>query len=156
MDTTSLDNLLRESPSVSCLDDGLRLKAESQWIVDNETKLSYTTIIRLVECCREHHWQKDIRPLLQNSQIDSTCRFIKSEFFHPIEVNQVFDIIYTVKAIRNHSYCLQFTISNTCRTVIYAEVELVMVFLNIWDNKPVAPPEKVLKNLENLFIKVGK
>lgn len=151
MDTTSLKNLLDESKTITCLDDGLQLVAEAQWIVNNETKLSYTTIVRLVECCREHHWQKDIKPLLTNSQIDSTCRFLKSDFTHPIEVNQMINIVYNVTAIRDHSYCLQFTIFNDIRTLKYTEVELVMVLINVLSNEPVTPPEKVMQKLNKLM-----
>jgi len=151
MDTTSLETILKENPEILLLDDGMRLRANPAWVVPNETKLSYTTIIRLIECCREYHWKKDIEPQIIDIQLDSTCRFVKCDFFHPINVNEAVDIIYYVNEIRTRSYLLHFLVEDSNRTVTFAEIELILVFWDLQKNEPVIIPENLATVLKSLL-----
>jgi acyl-CoA thioesterase FadM len=148
MDITSLTNLLSESAHVSCLDDGLRVVIEPAWIVSGESKLSYTTLLRLVECCREHHWQKDIRCRLNGHSIDTTCKTIHSRFIKSIEASQSIDIVYSVEDVRTHSYRMRLLVLDSPRLIQYAEIELVLVFVLPDEGDVVPPPSDVINYLQ--------
>jgi acyl-CoA thioesterase FadM len=152
MDTTTLQNLLKENSDILCLDDGLRIGVDPSWVVANESKLSYTTIIRLIECCREYHWQKDIEPHLLGLKIDSTCRFIKGDFYVPIKINEMLDIVYQVSEIHKRSYILHFSVRTCDRTITHTEMELVLVFWDPLNNEPVTPPEYLVRTLKSLQV----
>jgi len=137
MDITSLANLLRENTNVLRLSDGLRLVSEAAWVVSGETKLSYTTLIRLVECCREHHWEKDIRPQLNdNNNIDATCKDVQARFIQPVKVGQI--------------------ILDNKRLIQFAEVELVMVFIDAKDGNVVYPSAHIISRLQQLCQQTSK
>ena len=59
MEPTVLENFI-QNENVELLPDGIRVIVNPAWIVAGEDRLSYTTMIRLVEYCREHHWKTDV------------------------------------------------------------------------------------------------
>jgi acyl-CoA thioesterase FadM len=150
MDITSLAGLLSESAEVLCLVDGLRVVADAHWIVSGEGKLSYTTLLRLVECCREHHWQKDLRCRLEQSDIDTTCKTIKARFVHPVGAGQRIDIVYSVSEVRKRSYRIRFSVLDTRRLIQFAEVELAMVFVDTRGGGVTSPPSQAIEYLRML------
>ena len=157
MDITSLANLLRENTNVLRLSDGLRLVSEAAWVVSGETKLSYTTLIRLVECFREHHWEKDIRPQLNdNNNIDATCKDVQAQFIQPVKVGQIIDIVYAIREVRDRGYQLRFSVLDNKRLIQFAEVELVMVFIDAKDGNVVYPSAHIISRLQQLCQQTSK
>ncbi|HKT40506.1 MAG TPA: hypothetical protein VJR48_19190, partial [Ktedonobacterales bacterium] len=73
MQPTTLEGLLAEG-GVRCFAGGLEVEVQRAWIVAGEDRLAYTAIVRLVECCREWHWQSDILPHAGGALLDSITK----------------------------------------------------------------------------------
>ncbi len=146
MDTTSLSQLRAET-AVTILPDGLVVVAAPSWVIPGEDRLSYTTIIRLVECCREHHWNQDVLSYAGNHNIDSITKSVTCEFTKPIDVGASISIVYRIMDIRTRGYSLQFTISYAHSGEIAALVDMVCVFFDPSRREVQAPPDSVRKAL---------
>src|SRR5438067_7182998 len=105
MDPTSLSSLLDET-GVTFTSNGLIVVIQHSWILAGENRLSYTTLLRLIECCREHHWNTDIMPEAKDRSIDSITRSISGSFIRPIIVGDTISITYRVVEIRRRAYIL--------------------------------------------------
>jgi len=146
MDQTSLKLLLSEN-GVSITPLGLLVMVLPDWVVDNETRLSYTSIIRLVECCREYHWEKDILPFSDHA-IDSTVKMINGEFKKPIPVGQIILIKYNIVQVRKKSYSLQFSVEDATNNNLYAIINLVSVFLDPTSGSTYYPSKYLIQILK--------
>jgi hypothetical protein len=111
MDVTTLSRLTEENPDIDFLDNGFRVVAKPEWIVAGEWQLSYTTLVRLVECCREYHVQKDEPWLRWPLGADTTCSSLSARFHRPIYVGSTVDVTYRVVATDEHGYDLDFEVS---------------------------------------------
>jgi acyl-CoA thioesterase FadM len=103
---------LRECASVEDLPNGIRVFIDRGWIVPHEDRLSYATIVRLIECCREFHWLKDVDQGLTERAVDSICRRLECDFIRPLLVGDTVEITYSIAAINQRSYSLLFKISD--------------------------------------------
>lgn len=133
MDITTID-LLEQETAVLKKTYGISVKISNDWIVPDEDRLSYTTFIRLVECCREYHWRKDVLSILQ--QIDSINVHVTADFFRPIYIGKMLEIQYIITKIGNKSYTIRF--NAYVEKELCAVVEMVSVFYDA--NKRVAIP----------------
>jgi len=111
MDTTTYKKLCSET-QVNEYDDGIEIFLQDSWIVDGEHRISYTTIIRLIECCREYHWLKDTKGCEES--IDSICAHIDIKFRRPLSGNARAVIKYKVIRVFDRKYIVDFRVFNTC------------------------------------------
>lgn len=147
METTTFARLMQTGCVVSD-QNGLTLTIPSSWIIKGENRLSYTTLVRLIECCREYHWQTDILPNTKNNvSLDSICKSLYGEFINPILVGSVVSITYLVTDIRRMGYSLRFEVRNTKTQTLCAKFDFVSVFYDPVTRKPIAPPTSVFDYL---------
>lgn len=146
MEPTSLNRLLEES-DVTCTPSGLTVTIHPHWIIEGEDRLSYTTLTRLIECCREHHWNTDIIPIAEDSPIDSITKSITGEFTKAIPVGSVVSITCRVAEVRRRGYRLEFEVCNATDQTLHAEFDMVSVFYDPVAQKAVAPPASVTEHL---------
>jgi acyl-CoA thioesterase FadM len=142
VDVTSLALLLHEE-GTALLPDGLQVTALSSWIVPGEDRLSYTTLVRLIECCREHHWEQDIFPLAGGQPIDSITKSLAVSFARPIVVGTIVSIGYRVLEAHGKSYTLEFEIRERQSETLCAECTLVCVFYDPQHQCVSIPPPAV-------------
>jgi acyl-CoA thioesterase FadM len=153
MEPITLDQLAR-SGCVIYNEDGITVAVPSSWIVAGEDRLSYTTMVRLVECCREYHWEKDvIAKAVGVGSLDSICKSLACEFFKPVLVNSVVSISYRVTGVRQKGYSLRFGIRDTGDRSLCAAFDIILVFYDSATHKAVAPPSLVLDYLRTAVSK---
>lgn len=150
MDITSLSRLLEEG-GVTYNSDGLTVTIHPSWIIEGEDRLSYTTLVRLVECCREHHWNIDILSRAEGVPVDSICKSITGQFVSAIPVGSMVSITYRVAGVRRKGYSLKFEVRDAADGTLRAEFELVSVFFDPVACKAVAPPVSVYTYLFSLY-----
>lgn len=148
MEPTTLQQLI-EAGCITDLYHGIAIQTQTKWVVEGETRLSYTTLTRLVECCREYHWQTDI---LNSSAtpLDSICKSLDAEFLQPVPVATRIAIHYEVKQVRKKGYELRFEIRSIDQHTLYAIFNIVSVFYSPETNQAVIPPESVRDKLAGL------
>ena len=149
MEITSLSRLIKEG-GVTCNPEGLIVTIHPSWVVEGEDRLSYTTLIRLIECCREHHWQIDVLPRAGGTSVDSICKSLTAKFTNAIPVGSVLSITYRVTGVRQKGYSLRFEVRDTKDQKVCAEFDLVSVFYDPVARKPTAPPASVFDHLSSL------
>lgn len=127
---------------------GLILTIPKSWIIEGEDRLSYTTLVRLIECCREHHWQTDITQNIKNNMsLDSICKSLLGEFIKPIMVGSVISISSRVTDIRRKGYSLRFEVRDANTQTLYAKFDMVSIFFDPIAHKAIAPPACVFHYL---------
>lgn len=147
METTTFARLMQTGCVIGD-QNGLTITIPSSWIIKGENRLSYTTLVRLIECCREYHWQTDILPNTKNNvSLDSICKSLYGEFINPILVGSVISITYLVIDIRRKGYSLRFEVRNTKTQTLCAKFDLVSVFYDPVTRKSIAPPTSVFDYL---------
>ncbi len=149
MGPTTLAQLLSEG-GVSLVPRGLVVQVRPAWVAEGETRLSYTSLIGLVECCREHHWQSDILPAAGIVPIDSITKSLAAEFHQPIEPSALIIISYVVRSVRERGYVLRFTVREQRTGQLSASVDLVSVFYETSRKEAVVPPAAVAALLQKL------
>jgi acyl-CoA thioesterase FadM len=120
------------------------------WVVEGEDRLSYTTLVRLVECCREYHWRCDIASLVGAQPLDSICRSLTANFERPVLIGSVIEIFYSVVAVSKRSYELRFDVRTAAQGVRCATVNISSVFYDANAKAATAPPREVLERLRQL------
>ncbi len=146
MDVTTLGHLLQEG-GVSMELQSLIITTRSTWVVKGEDKLSYTTLVRLVECCREYHWSCDVVPFAQGIPVDSTIRTLTARFLKPVKVGSTVAVAYKITAVHERSYLLDIEIRDISNDMICAHFSLDAVFFDAGNNSSMTPPASVLANL---------
>ena len=146
LDQTSLDNLLSET-DVTFLKNGLHIKTKKEWIVKGENRYSYTSLIRLAECCREYHWKKDI--LSNYEYIDSILARCDAKFYKPLKTCKDVEILYTVNDVRNKGYILELNILSIYE-INHSKIKLTNIFFDEQKGKAIIPPDSVLSLLRTL------
>lgn len=154
MQPTTLSGLLAEG-GVRQFAGGLEVVVQRAWIVAGEDRLAYTAIVRLVECCREWHWQSDILPHAGGAPLDSITKSLTAAFTHPITLGSALRITHQVVAVRPRSYQLRFTLAirdpdqpseqpaQQCATL-----DMVSVFYDPARDAVAEPPPSVLAYLQ--------
>jgi radical SAM enzyme (TIGR01210 family) len=147
LESTSLDQLMQTGCVVK-EKNGLNLTIPKSWIIGGEDRLSYTTMVRLIECCREYHWQTDIvQNIKDNIVLDSICKSLLGEFIKPILVGSDISISSRVTNIREKGYSLRFEIRDTNTQTLYAKFDMVSIFFDPLVCKAIAPPSSVFSYL---------
>jgi acyl-CoA thioesterase FadM len=127
MDITSLSEL-RRNTDLHEVGRGFRVRAEPNWVVAGETWLSWTTLTRLAECCRELHWARVVRPLVPPT-IDTTVATVTASFRRPVSVGQMLDLRYRVSRVGMRSYDLDVTAES--ETIVRCEMSIRSVFVTL-------------------------
>lgn len=149
MEPTSLAVLLKEE-GVTCAPDGLLLDIQPSWIIEGEDRLSYATLVRLIECCREHHWNLDVLSKGLGSTVDSITRSIAGEFLHPILIGSAVSITYQVTGVRRRGYSLKFEVRDVQTGIVSATFEMVCVFYDPVARRVAEPPSEIVALLTEL------
>ena len=129
MDVTSLAALASVT-KVEHKTDGIAMAVPREWIVENESRVSYTGIVRLAECCREYHWQKDILPLVADGAVDSIARSVTANFSKPIEVGSELVVRYSVCESRRTGYKLRMDLLERGNEAAKAQVFVELAFVH--------------------------
>lgn len=130
---------------------GLEIETRPAWVVPGESRLSATTLLRLVECCREHHWQSDIVPAAAGQPVDSITKSINAEFFQPVPVPGTALITYAVTHVRGRGYELRFAALLPAGTLC-ATVTMVQVFFEPVTSQATTLPPAVHQRLQALLM----
>lgn len=154
MQPTTLRHLISVT-KINSFNYGLEIQTQSSWVVPGESHLSYTTLTRLVECCREHHWQSDVVPYIASPSLDSICKSINARFLEPVPVSAIIKILYKVNQVRNKGYELLFRICNVNQQNIFAIYNIVLVFYDTKTNKITAIPDSARSKLTELRRQAG-
>lgn len=149
MTPATLSALLAEG-GVRLRPDGFEVETRRAWVVPGEDRLSATTILRLVECCREHHWQTDIVPSATGQPVDSITKSISAEFYQPAPVPGAVHITYAVTQVRGRGYELRFAVRLPDGTLC-ATVTMVQVFFDAETHQATVPPSEVHERLRSLL-----
>jgi acyl-CoA thioesterase FadM len=150
MDLTTLKDLVKSGDVVYGAE-GLRITINPKWIIEGEDRLSYTTLIRLIECCREFHWNSDVLIHTKGLLIDSITKLIKGDFLHPILTGTIMSITYHVIAVRHKSYELRFEVRNTADNTLCAVFNMVSVFYDPILHQSFTPPKQVIGSLFSMI-----
>ncbi len=146
MQPTSLAGLLAEG-GVRRFVGGLEVVVQPAWIIAGEDRLAYTAIVRLVECCREWHWESDVLPHAGGAPLDSITKSIHSEFTRPIAVGSLLRITHQVIAVAPRSYQLRFQLATQRPEQPCAILEMVSVFYDPARVAVAEPPPGVVDYL---------
>jgi acyl-CoA thioesterase FadM len=125
----------------------LIVTVDSSMIIEGEDRLSYTTIFRLVECCRELHWRRDIDKQSNDQPLDTICKSVTGQFKSPIIVGSVISIGYQLGKIVGRGYTLAFTIRSRDHSETYAEVLIDSIFYNCISHSSMEPPASLREHL---------
>jgi len=149
MEVTTLARLIDEG-CVSCAADALTITITPSFIVAGEDRLSYTSLIRLIEGCREYHWQADIAPLIKTTSLDTICRSLTAQFVKVILVGTTVRIEWKITEVRNRAYTVRFDVRDARASYLCAQCDLVSVFYDPQTHAAVTPPKNVLDFLVKL------
>ena len=97
----------------------------------------YTTLVRLIECCREYYWNK-IAGTNADEKVDTITRSIKAEFLIPIKRGSLIRLVCEVIKVEAKGFQLRFEIKDQ-RDLLYAFFEMVQVFYDPGEEKAVVP-----------------
>ena len=138
---------LKQQYEIDFTGNGLELEIVAKWVVDGEDRLSYTSLIRLIECCREYHWETDINSLIEKHELDSITKTISVEFSKPIFIGNRIAITYRIIEVRNRGYSLGFQIDNITLKNVSAQCYMVSVFYNPLTHSVTSPPINLLETI---------
>src|SRR5262249_47190282 len=125
MDPTTLEGLLAHAEARTT-PHGLSVVIPPAWVVATESRLSYATLIRLAECCREHHWRRDIVP--RAPHLDSIVVRCEAEFRSPVVVGAHLMIDYQVVRVGARSYDCSFAFRSASSSEPHGRVRITSVF----------------------------
>lgn len=146
MEPTTLE-ILADSNKISFFPTSMLVTCSPKWVVSGENRISYTTIIRLVECCREYHWKKDILVFSEQQNLDSITASIQGEFIHPIPVGCDILIGYRITDFSKRKYKLCVELSDSSGEKVFARIFLILVFYDPDKGQSISPPFEVARQL---------
>ncbi len=146
MEPTTLEYLLSEE-GITLFPGGLSAQIHPHWIVNGEDRLSYTTLVQLIECCREHHWATDILFITKGHLVDSITKSLVGEFVKLIPIGSVISITYVISNVRRRGYMLTFDVRDFVTQSLCAKFDLISVFYDPIKNEASAPPIAVYEYL---------
>src|SRR5262249_14006089 len=115
-----------------------------------EDHLSYTTLTRLAECCREHYWATAIVPAAAGIPLDAIARELQARFHRPVFAGAKIWIACRVHAVRSRRGTPVITGVDPARAVPHATFTLECVFYDPVGHRAVAAPPGVRTRLEQL------
>lgn len=155
MEPTTLDGLLA-TPGATVFPEGIRVVVSDSWIVSGEDRLSYASVIRLAECCREHHWKQDLASLA--AKLDSVVGRCDASFMKPVIAGSRIELCYAVTRVGERSYECTITIGPVGRygAIPQARIVLTNVFYDPYSRGAIAPPRYVMEVLRSLLTKEAR
>lgn len=150
MDPATLDSLLLLL-DVDILPNGLRLVVPHSWIVADEDRLSYSSAIRLAECCREHHWKQDLASIAD--KLDSVVVQCNASFASPVITGSHIEVRYAITRVGSRSYDCTICICPVGSEVSTSHVQVVLtnVFYDPVSRGAIDPPPRVVAALLRLL-----
>lgn len=150
MEPTTLDALLATS-GAWLLPRGLKLTVSPAWVVPGEDRLSYASLIRLCECCREYHWRRDV--IIHEPRLDSIVVQCTANFKSPILVGSNIEVRYAVTRVGDHSYDCTVAIAplDVGRGAPHALIVLTSAFYDSTKRRAVQPPPVVADALRAMI-----
>jgi acyl-CoA thioesterase FadM len=142
---TSLEGLAREG-AARVEGDQVVFEVAPGWAAPGERRIGYAAIMRLVECVREFHWDRDVLPAAGGQPVDSITRSVLAEFLAPVRVCERVFGSYRVGWCRQRSYGLEVSLSAPGVTAL-ARVDLVNVFYDPAGERAAIPPAALLEAL---------
>jgi len=140
----SYKEFAKKNSSVQMHSDGISFIIDKDWIIEGEDRLSYASILCLVEFCREYHWEKDF--LSQNKKLDSITQNIYVSFFKPLVSGSKAFIKYNIKSLNMHMYKIIFEIFTN--EIVLCKIEMECVFYNESLGRAVRLEEDVYRTLK--------
>jgi acyl-CoA thioesterase FadM len=148
LEPTLLASLVR-SGAVTRSGRGLFCVIQQDWCAPGESRIGYSTIIRLAECIREIHWELDVKPT-SDPALDSITRSLNAQFIRPISVGATISGNYRVTEVRPRSYQLEATLIMLRSREILATVNLDCVFWDAEHQTVSTPSRELLERLRQL------
>lgn len=130
---------------------GFGLKASPDWIVRGEDHLSYTTIIRLAECCREYCWSRLLLDSAYPPAPDVICKSVEADFRRPILAGTEIDLSCVVFNFSDKSFRLSVLFIDAGTGAFYAKVTLLLVFYDPEKKKSIPAPQGFYEKLSRLI-----
>lgn len=155
MDVTSFKKLAKQE-KVILHSNGIAVTVRRKWIIEGEDRLSYTILIRLIECCREYHWQKDVLPLTSDKSVDSICKILTCNFVNPISAGSPVFVRYRIVGVRRRSYTIRFEVYDTSNNMLCANCDMVSVFYDPQLKKSAFPPDPIIRALSYMCQQLGE
>ena len=134
--------ILNYTPATILPENGYKVKIEKPMIISGESRLSYVTIMRIIENCREIHWEYDIiKNNTDKIQIDSICKNIYVDYFKPITIDTVILVTYKILNVKESSYELLFQITdeNHC----FCSAKMVCVLIDSINGQVISFPNSI-------------
>ena len=119
-------DFLLENGNVELLNNGLTFEIKKNWIIKGENRLSYISIMKLIEYCREYHWEKDFLSI--DKTLDSITKEIHTYFNKPLFCGNTATIQYKIVFIDTYSYVIDFHIY--MKEIKTSEIKMKCVFYN--------------------------
>lgn len=98
-----------------------RFKVTSDMIIAGENRLSYLTIIKIVEAIRDVFWNK------HSCGADAICKCLETRFIYPIIIDSMVQVRLLVLYWTKRTMCIGFRFLVQGRTVAHIEMELTVV-----------------------------
>ena len=115
---------LSKNENIELLDNGLTFEIKEDWIIKGENRLSYVSIMKLVEYCREYHWEKDFLSI--DNSLDSITKEIHTYFYKPLLCGKSATILYKIHSFNTYSYIIDFQIYSL--EIKTSEIKMECVF----------------------------
>ena len=135
---------LSKNQDITLLDNGLTFEIKKDWIIKGENRLSYVSVMKLVEYCREYHWEKDFLSI--DNSLDSITTEIHTYFNKPLLCGKTATILYKISFINTYSYVIDFQIYSS--DIEASEIKMKCVF---YDSELCK-----IKQVDNLIIQTVK
>lgn len=147
----SADDLQNGALNLVLEEDYLDFTVPTAWLGAGDTKLSYTTIVGLLEAVRDTHWQELGRmPKHMEHDIDVTCASLEVEFLEPVLPGERYRASYCVTGIGSRSYEFAVRLSSTSRACTCVIALLTLVFIKASTGQATSPPDLVAARLGKL------
>jgi acyl-CoA thioesterase FadM len=126
---------------------GFDIVVRRDWIIPTEDRLSYASITRIVEWCREYHWIKDVAFL--GEMLDSTVVSMVARFNKIIFTGSNLRIEYVIGGVRSRSYTITVSIFllSSIGMKLSSEFDLQCVFVNPITKSPMCIPKAIYRVL---------
>ncbi|MDK2980884.1 MAG: hypothetical protein PWQ55_1231 [Chloroflexota bacterium] len=141
---------LKKDNKIKFTSTGMVFRSKKKWVIKDETRLSYTTLTKLIECCREYHWEKDIQSSFKNHNIDTTCKSFSAQFYKPVSYHSLLSIDYSIVNINKKDYEIKFVICDLYKNIVCSEFLMVQVFIDLSDFRSIAIPSDIHNLLSRL------
>jgi acyl-CoA thioesterase FadM len=148
---------LKKQTDILFFNNYITMTIPENWVIQNENRISYLTQTKIIEGCRDYHWQKFSLKLhnLCDQNIDSVCRIIKSKYVKPIIINTRIIVEFKIIYINNNSYKMIFKILDYNKRYLYSLYNMHFVFYDNHQNKLYEISQEIVNKLRK-YIKGEK